>query len=161
MAEVLLFNIIDIGFAINVTARGDLESLKLVWVILISALIQAVCTCHYLLAIKRIWLAKIFNCIQTMSLTIAMTEKSLLLGQNPDTMYVVLLSIITSISFMGTFQGPFIIAYTVSCVYKLCRLYDYTDEEQWWRSSTYFVCAFIMMFVLARANIERQSEMFS
>jgi len=70
-------------------------------------------------------------------------------------MYVVMLSIITSISFMGTFQGPFIIAYAVSCVYKLCRLYTYTTQEQWWRSSTYFVCAFIMMFVLARANTER------
>lgn len=80
VAEVLLINLIDIGFAINLTARGELEAIKLIWVVLISALTLALSTCHYILGMKRIWLAKIFNCIQTMALTIALTEKSLLLG---------------------------------------------------------------------------------
>jgi hypothetical protein len=72
-------------------------------VILISIMAQAISTLHYYFGVKKIALAKIFNCIQTMMLTVTMTEKTLVTGYIPKIIYVALFQIVTSISFMGTF----------------------------------------------------------
>lgn len=103
--EVFVFNLIDCAFAVEKYTSGVIDKSTIAIFFSISLLIQFLTTAHYLLAAKRIWLAKIFNCIQTMILTVAMTEKALLSGSSdtPDLIYVALLSIITSISFMGTF----------------------------------------------------------
>jgi hypothetical protein len=101
------------------------------------------------------WLAKAFNCVQTMVLMASFTEKCIMLNRNADTIYVVLLSIITAISFMGSFEWPSLLAYTGSCVYKVCRHYYVQPFDQWIHSSIYFVSAVVIMVVLARANIDR------
>ena len=51
-----------------------------------------------------------------------------------------------------------------SCFYKITRSYFIERDSglsHWIRSSTYLITAFAMMFILARVNIHRQSEMFS
>jgi len=96
-----------------------------------------------------------------MVLMASFTEKCIMLNRSADTIYVVLLSIITAISFMGSFQWPALVAFALSCVYKLCRHYKAQPFDQWIHSSIYFVTAVVIMAVLARANIERQIELFS
>ena len=164
LIEVFLFNIVDCLFDIWDVVSGESGKNTLVPIFLISFSIQVLITGHYYLAKRSLKMVRYFNSIQTIIITIGITEKALSGGDIDDSeiVYIAILALVTSISLLGSCQISLLTSYLICTCYIFIRMFFVYqgDNDYPIRFSTYYLIALTMVFIIARVYVQRQREMF-